>query len=79
VNQMALTFETKQRIGLQLRRVRDLMSDGKWRTVPEIALHVPGMQTSLSARVRDLRNVLGLTTESREKARGLWEFRVVRT
>lgn len=79
MNQLALSFETKQRIGLQLRRVRDLMSDGKSRTVPEIAQHVPGMQTSISARVRDLRNVLGLTTESREVSRGLWEFRVVRT
>lgn len=77
--QLALSFEDRKRIGRQLAAVRDLMLDGRWRTVQEIARVVPGAETALSARVRDLKNVLGLKTASRRvrPGSGLWEFRVV--
>jgi hypothetical protein len=69
----------RKRAGRQLAAVRDLMSDGKWRTVEEIGRHVTGTPTALSARVRDLKNVLGLRREKRERSPGLWEHRLIPT
>lgn len=44
-----------ERLGGQLVRVRDLMLDGSWRTLREIAAAVGGSEAGVSARLRDLR------------------------
>lgn len=43
------------RLTTQLARIYDLMSDGVWRSLPEIADAVRCTETSASARLRDLR------------------------
>ena len=67
------------RLFAQLTRVRDLMSDGRWRTLPEIAGAVGDPPQSVSARLRDLRKPRwgSLTVERRHKSRGLFEYRMV--
>ena len=44
-----------ERLESQLGRVYDLMIDGCWRTIYEIAIETKGAETSISARLRDLR------------------------
>lgn len=69
-----------ERLGRQLRAVLDLMSDGVWRTLPELAQQVVGAETALSARLRDLRR-LGYRVERRRRGdakRGLFEYSLVR-
>lgn len=39
----------------QLEKVYHLMRDGHWRTLPEIRRYCGGMETALSARLRDFR------------------------
>ena len=39
----------------QLRRTYDLMSDGQWRTLTDIATRLGALETSAGARLRDLR------------------------
>lgn len=69
------------RLGTQLRRVFDLMADGNWRTLADIANVVPGKETALSARLRDLRRPEhgGHTVEHRrvDGMPGVWEYRVI--
>ena len=66
----------RERLGRQLRQVLELMEDGAPRTLPEIAEHVAGAETALSARLRDLRR-LGYRVESKRRGTGgLWEYRV---
>lgn len=43
------------RLGKQLVRVRDVMADGKWKTLSEIASEAGSPEASVSARLRDLR------------------------
>ena len=43
------------RLNTQLSRVLDLMIDGKWRTLREIANEIESPEASISARLRDLR------------------------
>lgn len=43
------------RLTQQLAKVRDLMLDGKWRTLAQIAEEVGAPEASVSARLRDLR------------------------
>lgn len=75
------TFDAEHdqsRLTRQLDRVRALMSDGSWRTLGEIAAVVPGSETALSARLRDIRKS-GLTVDRRRRGdakRGLHEYRV---
>lgn len=83
------TFEAEKdgkRLTGQLNRVRELMSDGKWRTLAEIQSVVGGSEAGVSARLRDLRkhHFGGLTVERRltvERQRrtesGLFEYRVL--
>jgi len=79
------TFDKKvdgERLGSQQRRVEELMLDGEWRSLHEIAValrklysnHFP--EASISARLRDLRRT-GYTVErERKTARGgLWVYR----
>jgi len=82
------TYEPKhdgKRLGSQLERVRGLMADHRWRTLPELrrALGDRDSEAALSARLRDLRKQKfgGLEVERRRRpsagaARGLWEYRV---
>lgn len=74
------TFEDVERLATQLERVRALMEDGEWRTVPEIAKAVKGSHTGCSARLRQIRNDEGRTVPSRPRKgapRGTWEYRLV--
>lgn len=65
-------------------RVRQVMEDGGWRTLAEIAALIHARfgqrcaETGISARLRDLRK-MGRTVESRRRggAGGLYEYRVV--
>lgn len=63
----------------QLMRVRMLMEDGVWRTIPQINAVVTGSAQAISARLRDLRKEKygGRTVERRYVARGLYEYRLV--
>jgi hypothetical protein len=45
----------EHRLSKQLGRVYDCMSDGKWRTLAEIAVVAHGSEPAISARLRDLR------------------------
>lgn len=78
MNQLAMSFDEKKRLGKQLERVRDFMADGAWRTLGEIEGLTGAPQASASARLRDLR-ALGHTVQRRRTApgSGLWEYRVL--
>jgi hypothetical protein len=45
----------KERLSNALSRVYDLMSDGNWRTLGEIARYADCSESGASARLRDLR------------------------
>lgn len=68
------------RLNTQLRAVRDLMRDGTWRSLNQIAVATGYPEASLSARLRDLRKLkFGLHTVQRRRAgegRGTFEYRV---
>lgn len=63
----------------QLWRVFQLMSDGRWYTLAEIATHADGTEASVSARLRDLRKEqYGAREIQRERVDGgLWKYRMV--
>ena len=65
------------RLARQQRVVYDLMQDGAWRTLYEIACKTGAPEASASARLRDLRRA-GLTVERRRLAGmpSVWEYRV---
>ena len=66
------------RLGRQLVTVRDLMTDGQWRTLREISDATKAPEASVSARLRELRG-LGSKVERRRRGdprRGLHEYRV---
>jgi len=67
------------RLTSQLERVKQLMADGKWRTLREIARHVGGSEAGVSARIRDMRKARfgGFTVEHRCIGHGVWEYRVL--
>ena len=83
------TFDAKldaERLGAQLTRVIQAMSDGKWRTLSEIQSRILSQhskrdpEASLSARLRDIRKLYGeRAMESRRRVEdgvdGLWEYR----
>jgi len=71
----------KKRLTTQLGRVFNMMSDGEWRTLPEIAKGASAPEASVSARLRDLRKEKfgGFSVERRSKGdrdSGLWEYRL---
>ncbi len=79
------TLDAK-RLGAQLTRVLQAMSDGRWRTLAEIQTRIQAMtgkrdpEASLSARLRDIRKLWGEEAmESRRRTEdgvdGLWEYR----
>lgn len=66
-----------------LKAVREIMADGKWRTLAELRFDTGEKYTesNLSARLRDLRKEIfgGLTVELRRRGdpkRGIHEYRV---
>ena len=60
-------------------QVKKLMEDGEWRTLYVIAKAVKAPESSVSARVRELRSEKGgnRTVMRRLAARNLWEYRLV--
>lgn len=68
------------RLAKQLRAVRDLMLDGRWRTLYGLSLQSGYPEASISARLRDLRKSVygGYTVTRRHIAHGLWEYQVTR-
>lgn len=77
------TFDAKRdgdRLSRLFDRVRALMLDGTWRTLPEIQARCGGSEASCSARLRDLRKGKfgGYQVDRRYRAAGVWEYRVVR-
>lgn len=69
----------RSRLNAQLRRVWELMRDGKWRTLGEITAVVGGSEAGVSARIRDFRKDRfgGHTVDRRRIDGGLYEYRVI--
>ena len=68
------------RLGKQLTLVRDLMLDGRWRSLTDIRWRSGvASEASISARLRDLRKRKfgGFTVERRYAGDGLWEYRLI--
>ena len=70
------------RLASQLERVRELMKDGKWRTLGEIQAAIGGGSgAGISARLRDHRKPKfgAWIMDSRRVAgtAGLWEYRIL--
>ena len=67
------------RLHAQLSRVLDVMRDGQWRTLGAISRATGDPESSVSARLRDLRKSRygSHTVARRYVERGLWEYRVV--
>lgn len=71
-----VSAEDAKRLTGLLARVADFMADGRWHTLPEIARAVNGMEASVSARLRQLRNDHGWTVERRRTDKpGIFEYR----
>lgn len=68
-----------ERLARQMGRVRAVMGDGAWHTLPEIASLTGYPEASISARLRDLRKAKfgGHVVERRFAGHGLWQYRVV--
>lgn len=67
------------RLARQLGKVRHLMADGCWRTLADIARATSEPETSVSARLRDLRKPKfgGHEVQRRYLGVGIWAYRVV--
>lgn len=87
IEQAALNFDgptfdkerDSRRLGAQLSRVKDVMIDGEWRTLQRIAeLAYPASESSVSARLRDLRKPRfgGYVVNRRHVAAGIFEYQV---
>ncbi len=77
------TKHDRERLTRQHERIRDLMVDGKWRTLAEIATATDDPAASISAQLRHLRKPRfgGWTVEKRARAErkaGLFEYRLSR-
>ena len=74
------TLDHKRLTG-QLKRVYDVMSDGNWHRLPEIAHRAQGSEASCSARIRDLRKEKfgGFEVERRrhETQKGVFLYRLI--
>ena len=76
-----VTYEADRdhtRLKGQLWRVFQLMSDGKWRALTEIAEQAGGSEAGVSARLRDLRKSKYGSREIERKRvdGGLWRYRM---
>lgn len=80
-----LTYEPehdRRRLTGQLERVKELMSDGHYRTLLQIKALVGGSEAGISARLRDLRKEqFGSYIVNRRRrgnpAYGVWEYQLV--
>lgn len=75
------TFDARKdgaRLTGQLKRVRDLMSDGAWRCQAKIACGALVPLSTVGSRIRDLRKAkFGLyTVNTRRLTNGLWEYQL---
>lgn len=63
----------------QLGAVYDVMKDGQWYALWQIQDRVKGSESSIGARIRDLRKEKfgGHTVERKRKAGGSWQYRLV--
>jgi hypothetical protein len=68
----------RERLKAQLTRVRVVMFDYQWHTLPELSSATGDPEASISARLRDLRKDKfgGYTIDRRYVERGLWEYRM---
>ena len=68
------------RLAGQLGRVKDVMADGQWRTLWGIAELTSDPESSVSARLRDLRKPKfgGYIIERKYWKAGLWQYRMIR-
>lgn len=74
-----LTPADHVRLGAQLRRVLDVMREGGWWSVPQIALLTGDPEVSVSAQVRNLRKPKhGGHQIERRRVGNVYEFRLVR-
>ena len=67
------------RLNKQQRRVYTVCASGCWLTLGEIQAATGDPEASISARLRDLRNMFGLSVERRRRGdpgSGLFEYRV---
>ena len=66
------------RLGAQMKAVKDLMLASGWMTLPAISSRTGYPEASISARLRDLRKTKfgAYDVERRYVADGLWEYRV---
>jgi len=75
------TYEPERdavRLGKQMRRVYNVMIDGQWRTLAELAAAAEAPEASVSARLRDLRKTrFGARIVDRHHiTNGLFEYRL---
>ncbi len=73
------TYDEKRdgnRLKAQLDRVRSIMLRTGWITLADLSKQAGAPESSVSARLRDLRkqNFGGYEVERRYKERGLWEY-----
>jgi hypothetical protein len=74
----------QDRLTGQIRRVYDLMIDGRWRTLDEISRATNDPHASISAQLRHLRkerfgsHVIDKQARGNRKT-GLWEYRLLLT
>lgn len=66
------------RLAAQHQRVAGLMMDGAWRTLAEISAVTGDPESSVSARLRDLRKVRfgGFEVDRRRRSKGQFEYRI---
>lgn len=69
----------KTRLNAQTERVFQVMRDGAWRTLDEIAGITGDPPASVSARLRDLRKEKfgGFAVGRRRRTKGLFEYRLI--
>ncbi len=68
------------RLTAQHLAIRGLMSDGEWRTLPQLEATLGYPQASISAQLRHLRKERfgSWVVDKRHLTSGLWEYRVSR-
>ena len=68
-----------ERLGKQLKRVFEALSDGQPHTLAELAKICEAPESSVSARIRDCRKIRNghWQIESKCVKRGLWTYRLV--
>lgn len=65
------------RLSAQATRVYELMRDGHWRGLRDIAKETGDPEASVSARLRDLK-AAGYGMEHKFVRKGLWHYRIIK-